>query len=358
MTKYCKGCGARLQNDDENAIGYVPTLDSSYCQRCYRIRHYGDVTINLQQGIESSETFEKIDRLEGVVFWVVDLFAFESSLISRLNQKLPGKKIVLVLTKRDVLPKTLTDRKIFDFVDERLAEEHIRVEAKIILGGLLKGGEEANASMATLDEAIHRYAAHQNIIFMGVANSGKSTLINRLLASNDLTTSRNPGTTIDVVTIENGDHILYDTPGIEDPHSVLTHVEPKDLKTLIPTKPIRPLVTQIYENQSFAVGGLARMDVDTNGKATVVAYFSRSLSVHRGKVEKADALWQRHIGGMLSPTLDSSPDSMQVYQAPAFDGKLDVVIHGIGWFCVSGDIKEIYVRVHKGIFVTFRKAMI
>ena len=59
MTKYCKGCGARLQNDDENAIGYVPTLDSSYCQRCYRIRHYGDVTINLQQGIESSETFEK-----------------------------------------------------------------------------------------------------------------------------------------------------------------------------------------------------------------------------------------------------------------------------------------------------------
>ncbi len=110
MTKYCKGCGARLQNDDENAIGYVPTLDSSYCQRCYRIRHYGDVTINLQQGIESSETFEKIDRLEGVVFWVVDLFAFESSLISRLNQKLPGKKIVLVLTKRDVLPYTVTPR--------------------------------------------------------------------------------------------------------------------------------------------------------------------------------------------------------------------------------------------------------
>lgn len=59
MTKYCKGCGVLLQNEDENALGYVPTLDTSYCQRCYRIRHYGDVTINMQQGIESNATLEK-----------------------------------------------------------------------------------------------------------------------------------------------------------------------------------------------------------------------------------------------------------------------------------------------------------
>ena len=30
MTKYCKGCGVLLQNEDENALGYVPTLDASY----------------------------------------------------------------------------------------------------------------------------------------------------------------------------------------------------------------------------------------------------------------------------------------------------------------------------------------
>ena len=35
MTKYCKGCGVLLQNEDENALGYVPTLDASYCQRCF-----------------------------------------------------------------------------------------------------------------------------------------------------------------------------------------------------------------------------------------------------------------------------------------------------------------------------------
>lgn len=358
MTKYCKGCGVLLQNEDPNAIGYVPTLDSSYCQRCYRIRHYGDVTINMQQGIESNETFKKIDELEGVVFWVVDLFAFEASLISRLNQKLLGKKIVMVLTKRDVLPDTLSDQKIYEFVDERLHEEHIHVEACIILGGLLKDGEQAKHSIEQLKEAIERFAKDQNVIFMGVANSGKSTLINKLLESSDLTTSRNPGTTLDIVTIENGDHFIYDTPGIENHHSILTHVLPKDLKTLIPVKPIRPLVTQIYENQSFAVGGLVRLDVYTNKKATIVSYFSRNLSIHRGKLEKADDLWKNHLGEMLTPNLDTSLETMHTYHAPHFEGKLDIVIQGIGWFCVSGEVKDIYVKVHKGIFVTFRKAMI
>ena len=57
--------------------------------------------------------------------WVVDLFAFEANLISRLNQKLLGKDIVMVLTKRDVLPTTLTDEKIINFVKHRLHEENI-----------------------------------------------------------------------------------------------------------------------------------------------------------------------------------------------------------------------------------------
>lgn len=114
MTKYCKGCGAKLQNDDKDAIGYVPTLDASYCERCFRIRHYGDVTISMAQKIESNQTLDKIAKVKGVIFWVVDLFAFESNMISRLNQKLDTDEIVLVLTKRDVLPKTLSDKRFLN----------------------------------------------------------------------------------------------------------------------------------------------------------------------------------------------------------------------------------------------------
>lgn len=359
MTEYCKGCGVKLQNEDENALGYVPSLDSSYCQRCWKIRNYGDVTIPMQQGIESNETLNKINEIDGTVFWIVDLFNLESNLISRLNQKLPGRDIVMVLTKRDVLPSTLTDEKILRYVQQRLKQEGIQVKDIVICGDLLKNSDAAKESIERVEDAMQKYGSDR-VIFMGTANAGKSTLVNKILKSEDLTISRNPGTTLDLIPVQMENYTLIDSPGLENYGSVLSWLDPKDLKAVIPNKPIKPIVTQIYEDQSFAVGGLARLDVVADGKATVVGYFNRQLPVHRGKLANADKLWQDHLGEMLSPTLDQSPDTMQTYHAPHLKPgqKMDVVIHGLGWFCVSGNIKDIYVQVHKGIQVSFRKAMI
>lgn len=359
MTKYCKGCGAKLQNENKEAIGYVPKLDASYCERCFKIRNYGQVTISMSQKIESNQTFEKIAKIHGTIFWVVDLFAFESNMISRLNQKVNSENIVLILTKRDVLPKTLSDKKIIEFVEGRLKEEKIKVKDILICGYLLRNGEEAKACMDALVGMIKKYRQGRDVVFMGVANAGKSTILNNLLRNENLTTSRHPGTTLDLVEMKQDGYSIYDTPGIENHHSVQPFLNPADLKTIIPTKPIKPFVSQIFEDQSFAAGGLARLDVVVKGKASVVGYFSRSLSIHRGKLENADALWNSHLNGMLSPCLDTSMLTMHTFHAPKLkEQKMDIVIHGLGWFCVSGQIQDIYVRVHKGINVSFRKAMI
>lgn len=360
MTEYCKGCGIRLQNEDPKALGYVPSLDASYCQRCYKLRHYGDVTINMQQGIETNQTLEKINEIDGTVFWIVDLFNFESNLVSRLNKKLPGKDIVMILTKRDVLPATLSDEKILSYVTKRLNEEDIHVKDIIIAGYMTKHDARSEEILDEIWQRIHEDRKGKDVIFTGTANAGKSTLVNRLLNKEDLTISRNPGTTLDLVPIDCGEFKIYDSPGLENPKSVLSWLSGNDLKTVIPTKPMKPFVCQIFEDQSFAAGGLARMDVVCKGKASVVGYFSLQLPIHRGKLADADRLWNTHLKEMLSPALDDSLDTMQVWQAPKLKPgqKMDVVIQGLGWFCVSGDIQSITVMAHKGIQVTFRKAMI
>lgn len=368
MIKHCKGCGVQLQNEDPNALGYVPSLDASYCQRCFKLTHYGEVTINMQQGIESNETFEKINAIDCVVFWVVDLFCFEASMISRINQKLEGKDIVLVLTKRDLLPKTLSDEKILDFVEERLEQLQIDVVDVVICSDLYVEPHRKNFqltdngifSLRQIDRAIEKHRKGKDVMFMGMANVGKSTLLNHYLQDSTRTISRNPGTTLDLIPTPMEDYTLYDSPGIENDHSILTHLNPKDLKTVIPMKRIRPYVSQIYENQSFAAAGLARLDIVTDGQASVVGYFSRSVAIHRGKMDDADRLWNQHLNGMLSPCIDTSLLTMHTFHAPTLeeDEKMDVVIHGLGWFCVSGSVKDMYVRVHKGIHVSFRKAMI
>lgn len=360
MSEYCKGCGVRLQNEDPKALGYVPSLDASYCQRCYKLRHYGDVTINMQKGIETAKTLQKIDAMDGTVFWTVDLFNLESNLVSRLNKKLPGKDIVMILTKRDVLPATLSDAKIKSYVASRLKDEEIEVKDIVIAGYMTKEGGRCEEILETIEEAADTYAKGKDVIFMGMANSGKSTLVNKLLGSKELTISRNPGTTLDVIEREWHGRKLYDTPGLENEKSYLSWLDPATLKEVIPTKPLKPYICQIFEDQSFAAGGLARMDVVARGKASVVGYFSLSLPIHRGKLSDADRLWKEHIGEMLSPALDESVDDMKTWQAPRLKKgeKMDVVIQGLGWFSVSGDIVEIRVKAHKGIQVTFRKAMI
>lgn len=360
MSEFCKGCGVRLQNENPNGLGYAPTLDSTYCQRCYRIRHYGKVTINMQQGIETSKTLEKINEIDGTVFWTVDLFNLESNLVSRLNQKLPGKKIVMILTKRDVLPATLSDAKIKDYVRTRLGEEGIAVEDIVLAGYLREGGEKSEEVVSLIEEAADRYAPHSNVIFMGMANAGKSTLVNRLLGSEDLTISRNPGTTLDIIERPWNGRILYDTPGLENSHSILAWLPENELKTVIPVKPLKPYVCQIYEDQSFSAGGLARVDVVCSGKASVVGYFALTLPIHRGKLADADRLWNDHLGGMLSPALCGSVEEMKKWHGPALKPgeKMDVVIQGLGWFCLSGDITEVTVLAPAEVSVTFRKAMI
>ena len=42
MTKKCMGCGAILQNNDQNKDGFIDSLDKSICERCFRLRNYGE----------------------------------------------------------------------------------------------------------------------------------------------------------------------------------------------------------------------------------------------------------------------------------------------------------------------------
>ena len=105
MTKYCKGCGARLQSEDRDALGYTPKADAALCQRCFRIRHYDDVMISMQQGIDPSQVLSKIAQQDALILWVVDLFDFEANLLPGIARHLPGKDIVLIGTKRDLLPQ-------------------------------------------------------------------------------------------------------------------------------------------------------------------------------------------------------------------------------------------------------------
>ena len=56
----------------------------------------------------------------------------------------------MILTKRDVLPSTLSDEKILAFVQDRLKEEGIQVKEILICGYLLKHDEESTRNLSRI----------------------------------------------------------------------------------------------------------------------------------------------------------------------------------------------------------------
>lgn len=358
MMRRCKGCGVVLQDTDKQAIGYTPDLKKDFCQRCFRITHYDDVMISMKQGIDTDAVLEKIEQLDALVVWVVDLFDLEANLISGMNRRLRGKDIILVATKRDLLPDTLGNEKLSRFLIQRLKENDLTVDGIVICGDLVKHAfADYNGSLDAVKEAIERYRNGRDVVIMGMANAGKSTLLNALIPNQHLTTSRHPGTTLDFNELSMGDYCIYDTPGLTRNDSLLTHVDDEWLKTVIPQRALKARVYQLRGDQTLSVGGLARLDLFGCEAVSCVGYFADSLPMHRSKQEKADGLWEQHLHELLSPSLNDNFREMKAYNFPKHSDKIDIVIHGLGWFCISGQVKGLRVYVHKDVHVTCRKAM-
>lgn len=265
----------------------------------------------------------------------------------------------MVATKRDLLPATLGNEKLSQFLLRRLKEEGILVQGIVVCGDLAAHARrDDNASVDEVRAAIAHYRKGRDVVVMGMANAGKSTLLNAICDGVDLTTSRHPGTTLDFNSIAMEGYQLYDTPGLTRMDSLLTHVDDGLLKTVIPLKPLKARGYQLKGNQTLSLGGLVRLDLIGCEQVSCVAYFSERLPLHRSKQEKADVLWAQHYDEILTPVIGEREHMKKFSYGHVQEHKLDVVIHGLGWFCIRGDVASVDVYVAQQGNVTFRKAMI
>ncbi|MBR3692979.1 MAG: ribosome biogenesis GTPase YqeH [Erysipelotrichales bacterium] len=355
MTK-CLGCGAPLQNTDPKVVGYTPKLEGGYCQRCFRLTHYDDVVMMVEQGVSDASVYEDVSKMDCLVCLVVDLFDLEGSLIPSLHRHIGDKDVLLIGTKRDLLPVTMSDNKLWRFVQSKLKEENIRVRGFCVCANKGRDGIDG------VIEGIKMYSKGRPCVFMGAANVGKSSLINTLLRKESITTSRYPGTTIAMMKIDSEYGDIYDTPGVKRRDNIVHYLNSQDIKKVLPTKTVKPRNYQLYEPQSLALGGIVRVDLPEGKRTSVTCYCNDSIPIHRGKSEKAEELWNKHYGALLAPTLQDCTypkDFMRHEFTLEKDKKMDVMIHGFGWIAFSSEEKQrIAVYVPKVVGITFGKSRI
>ena len=252
----CIGCGSILQDTDKNKDGYVLDINDKLCQRCFRIRYYNEYKNTIRDNNDYLKILDSINN--------DDLVVYVTSLLDiRLDYIDSFKNVIVVLTKRDILPKSVKNEKLIKYIKSRYNPLEVIVVSSV-----------KNYNIDYLFDILRQYKK-KNIYVVGTTNGGKSTLINKLIknySDNDvvITSSMYPSTTLDKIEINILGLNIIDTPGLINKGSIVNYIDNNLLKKITIKKEIKPKTYQLNGKGSILIEDLIRLDYDTKGTSMTI----------------------------------------------------------------------------------------
>ncbi|WP_172189881.1 ribosome biogenesis GTPase YqeH [Lentilactobacillus kribbianus] len=365
---HCIGCGAKVQTTDPKELGYTPqsALDKGlergevYCQRCFRLRHYNEITPVSLTDDDFLQLLSQIRDTDSLIVYVVDIFDVNGSLIPGLHRFVGDNEVLLVGNKVDILPNSIKYNRVKDWLRQRANAAGIRpIDVELV-------SAKSNQHVDHLLEQINKYRQGKDVYVVGVTNVGKSTLINSIIKQSTgiaelITTSRFPGTTLDKIEIPLDDgQKMVDTPGIIQPEQMAHLLTGKELNLVTPSKTIKPKTYQLNPEQTLFFGGVGRFDyVAGDKKHGFTVYVDNNLFVHRTKLANADDFYAKHVGEMLTPPTTDNAASFPKLVRHEFkiNQKSDIVLEGLGWITVPAGV-TVAGYAPSGVAVLIRPAML
>eukprot|EP00624_Nannochloropsis_granulata_P001154 evm.model.NODE_1531_length_19035_cov_17.377516.6 len=388
------GEGGEEEEDDRTVI----------CQRCHKLKHYGEVEDSLRPGWTDNEalTPERFRELVSVirkkrcaVVCLVDIFDFHGSLLYNLPRIVGENPVLIVVNKADLLPTDFSEERIRIWVKQELEKVGMKeVTTRHIHMVSCKTG----ANVKPLLRAMKLLARQRkrDLYVIGAANVGKSTFINRLIelgrsggdrernakkkskkkkqdpskagGTSLVTTSPLPGTTLNFIEVDLGDKVsLYDTPGLILPHQITTLLNTEELKAVIPQKRINHVTLRLKEGKSVLLGGLVRLDMVEGRPFLFTFYVSNDVKLHQTGTDRADEFLEKHIGDLVFPPFTQERRAeMGPWVARDFDiegtgwktSAIDIVISGLGWISITGALNcKVRVMAPEAVGVRLRSPL-
>lgn len=365
MELNCIGCGAEIQTENPNELGYAPASslekETIICQRCFRLKNYNEIQPVSLTDDDFLRILNGLGTQDGLIVKIVDIFDFNGSWLPGLHRFVGNNPVLLVANKVDLLPKSVKANKVINWL-KREAKKLGMQPIDVMLVSAHKGD-----GMPTVVEAIEKYRKGKDVYVVGCTNVGKSTFINRIIkqATGEgeiITTSHFPGTTLDMIEIPLEDGAaLYDTPGIINHHQMAHYLDASELKYIMPKKEIKPKVYQQNAGQTLFIGALARFDFVKGDRSAFTVHIANDLPIHRTKLEKADDLYASHRGDLLAPPtakfIDQLPELVR-HEFSIKEAKTDVVFSGLGWITVQHAGVVVAAYAPRGVEVFIRPSLI
>lgn len=265
MIKKCVGCGINLQTKNKDIEGYVDDINKEICERCFKLKHYGEYK---EVTLDNKDYQNILDNIpsDSLVVYLTSVLNLNLEYIEKFNN------VIIVLTKKDLLPKSVKDYKLINYISKMTSNyKDIEVISSI-----------KNYNLDNLMNKIKQYKNNQEVYFIGMTNSGKSTLINKIIKNYsdnklEVTTSIYPSTTLNKIELNINDLKIVDTPGLLSKGSILNDLSQKEIKKITPKKEIKPRSYQLKGNNSLIIDNKIR--VDFLGDNNITIYISNNLNI-------------------------------------------------------------------------------
>lgn len=327
--KYCLGCGVKLQDTNMLFEGYTPDLENNICSRCFKLRNYGDYQISTKSNEEYIEILKKVNDTKDLVLYVVDLLNIEKDL--NMIRNYITNRLILVLTKRDILPKSVNDEKIKNY----FANLGLDYQDIIITSA------NKNYNMDELLLMIKKHKSSKYVYVVGKTNAGKSTLINKMIQNYseedkyELTISPLPSTTLNKIDIKLTDDLtLIDTPGLIDRGSIVNYVDFDTIKKINAKKEINPDTYQLKKGHTLIIPGIFRIDYVEGEKNSFTFFMSNDLEYIKKDTSKCE-----EVNDLTKRTIE-----VGYHQ--------DLVINGLGFIKITEKaLVNVYLQSNVEVFV-------
>ena len=167
MTKKCLGCGALFQMEDPKKAGFIEkeNFDKAViCKRCFRIKNYGDYEVINKDIKDYQKIFDEISKKRDLILFLCDIFTLDESLnyINKLNGK-----VILVITKKDLLPKSVKEYKLINYIKKNY---------NLNIVDIIFVSSNKNYNIDLLYNLVNKRKVSSNVYLVGNTNAGKSTL--------------------------------------------------------------------------------------------------------------------------------------------------------------------------------------
>ena len=208
MNKICFGCGSILQYENELNPGYIPQnkyQTADYCKRCFRLTHYGVISNNELEK-STKNILDKVNKDNIFKIYILDILNVNNNTIEIFN-KIKGNKL-LVISKVDLVSNSMNINTIINRIKNIYS---INSDIKYISSNKSFG---INSLIKYLDSKCIKVS-----YILGPTNSGKSTLINKLIDMynpklSKLTISNKRNTTLEFIRLNLNDKLtIIDSPG-------------------------------------------------------------------------------------------------------------------------------------------------